>query len=245
MKKQTGQVFTLIELLVVIAIIAILAALLLPALNKAKVTAAISGCRTNHRSMMQGISMYTMDNNDILPYHRGMEYQNAYAFQSLWWMKYMISQYRFGKKTFVCTYNVHNDDRDNTKGWTIGLGIDSGDQENAGRTFYSFNATLTAPDKNDVVGVMTRIQNPSRTIVTAEYHFPQMMFAGNGPKEYQSVVTGIGTTPSRYRDHYGNGNNFGLADGHVEFSKFPNNPNKLTFYGLRSRQSDWSLLWHQ
>lgn len=245
METRTRRNFTLIELLVVIAIIAILAALLLPALNKAKTTAAISTCRTNHRSMMQGISMYTMDNNDTLPYHRGMAFQDGYAFQSVWWMKHLIRQYKFGKKTFVCTYNMHNADRDNSKGWTMGLGIDSGDQENSGRTFYSFNATLTAPSKNDVIGVMTKIQNPTRTIVTAEYHFPQMLFAGNGPKEYQSVVTGIGSIPSRYRDHYGNGNNFGLADGHVEFSKFPANTGKLTFYGLRNRQTAWSQLWYQ
>jgi len=174
-----------------------------------------------------------------------MPFQDGYAFQSLWWMKYLISRYNYGTKTFVCPYNVYNSDNDHTAGWTKGLGFDSGDQDNQGRTFYSFNATLTAPGKNDVRGNFMRIQPPSKTIVTAEYYFPQIMFAGDGPKEYSSTVTGIGSIPSRYRDHYGSGNNFALADGHVEFSRFPSNRNRLSFYGLPARQTNWSLLWHQ
>jgi prepilin-type N-terminal cleavage/methylation domain-containing protein len=65
--KSPGPAFTLIELLVVIAIIAILAALLLPALARAKQKAHQANCISNLKQFAYSISMYTQDFNDSLP----------------------------------------------------------------------------------------------------------------------------------------------------------------------------------
>jgi prepilin-type N-terminal cleavage/methylation domain-containing protein/prepilin-type processing-associated H-X9-DG protein len=65
MKKHRAG-FTLIELLVVIAIIAILAAMLLPALNRAKIRAVAAACMSDKKQLALAWVMYYGDNNDRL-----------------------------------------------------------------------------------------------------------------------------------------------------------------------------------
>lgn len=62
--------FTLIELLIVIAVIVILAALLLPALNRARETAKTIKCTSNLKQLGTMLVMYMNSNNDCFPPNR-------------------------------------------------------------------------------------------------------------------------------------------------------------------------------
>ena len=65
---KNGKFFTLVELLVVIGIIAVLAAMLMPALGKAREKAKQADCLNNEKNLSLAITMYSNDNRSHFPF---------------------------------------------------------------------------------------------------------------------------------------------------------------------------------
>jgi len=82
MKVKLPKGFTLIELLVVIAIVAILAALLLPALGRAKASAKRVACLSNERQINLAVHLYADEHGDAVAFYTNsiyFDYKNAIA----------------------------------------------------------------------------------------------------------------------------------------------------------------------
>ena len=99
LKRKTACRFTLIELLVVIAIIAILAAILLPALNKAREKARTLKCKNNLKTMGTYAQFYTSDFNGwLLPGNYGTATTPNPKYS---WINFMMKQHMNAKSDFA------------------------------------------------------------------------------------------------------------------------------------------------
>jgi prepilin-type N-terminal cleavage/methylation domain-containing protein len=100
-KNPAGRTaFTLIELLVVIAIIAILAAMLLPALAKAKEKAKTISCLNNLKQVGLFVQLYTDDSNDVFPACR--KQNPTLPTMDDWWGNYLGKYAAGNSNLFHC-----------------------------------------------------------------------------------------------------------------------------------------------
>lgn len=101
LKTARREGFTLIELLVVIAIIAILAAMLLPALARAKAHAVQTQCLSNLKQLNLAMVLYCGENRDKTPDWNSVNTTRQQPENIWWWYKELVKPYAGVKASLV------------------------------------------------------------------------------------------------------------------------------------------------
>ena len=169
MKNLKNKRFTLIELLVVIAIIAILAAMLLPALNKARDKAKQINCVSNLKTNQLFMGLYASDYNDIYitwSSYLYTTYRTPAYYAYSWAGNLQGSGYMKNVKTAVCPSSANQNPLDTGGLYLLnvyGAFVNAADFERYGEEFALVDSRFKGIDAK-------RVKHPSSLPILADAH---------------------------------------------------------------------------
>jgi prepilin-type N-terminal cleavage/methylation domain-containing protein/prepilin-type processing-associated H-X9-DG protein len=234
--------FTLIELLVVIAIIGILAAMLLPALNRAREKANAASCLSNMHQWSLALNMYNDDWNDYYPYDG--DYVSGLDCGVDTWFD-VLPQY-VNQPTLCSLYNASPPKPPTSlthSVWICPSARHTGTPTKSVPYFtYAISVCMHESGLTHIGFRRSRMNSPATTIIFCEENDYQSTYGETRGDSLSSLTTDGGFNSAAAR-HSG-GMNFVLGDGHCEWIKAENYCRNCTTqpfaWNDSSTGGDWS-----